>query len=50
VRYANDLPGSGAIAALRFLLEQPEVSCVLVGMTQRKHVELNVKALDCEQG
>jgi aryl-alcohol dehydrogenase-like predicted oxidoreductase len=48
VRYADDLPGSGAIAALRFLLEQPEVSCALVGMTQRKHVELNIKALNCK--
>jgi len=49
IRYASDLPGSPSIAALRFLFEQPEVSCVLVGMTQRKHVELNIKALDCTQ-
>ena len=49
VRYANDLPGSASIAALRFLLDQPEVSCVLIGMTQRKHVELNIKALSDNQ-
>ena len=49
VRYAGDLPGSGAIAALSFLFEQSEVTCVLVGMTQRKHVTFNVSALDCEQ-
>ena len=49
VRYANSLSQPGAIAALRFLLEQPEVSSVLIGMTQRKHVELNMQALDCHQ-
>ena len=49
VCYADGLPQPGAIAALRFVLEQPEVTSVLVGMTQRKHVELNIQALDCEQ-
>ncbi len=49
VRYADGLPGPGAIAALRFVLDQPEVTCALVGMTQRRHVEFNMKALDCEQ-
>ncbi len=49
VRYAGGLSGPSSVAALRFLLEQPEVTSVLVGMTQRKHVELNIKALDCEQ-
>ena len=49
VHYADSLPQPGAIAALRFLLEQPEVTSVLVGMTQRKHVELNIQALDCVQ-
>lgn len=49
VHYAAGLPQPGAIAALRFLLEQPEVTSVLVGMTQRKHVELNIQALDCKQ-
>ena len=48
VRYADSLPHPGAIAALRFLLEQPEVTSVLVGMTQRRHVELNIQALACE--
>lgn len=49
VSYANGLPQPGAIAALRFVLEKPGVTCVLVGMTQRKHVELNIQALDCRQ-
>jgi aryl-alcohol dehydrogenase-like predicted oxidoreductase len=48
VRYAEGLSRPRAIAALRFVLEQPEVSCVLVGMTQSRHVELNISALDCE--
>jgi aryl-alcohol dehydrogenase-like predicted oxidoreductase len=49
VSYAGSLPQPGVIAALRFVLERPEVTCVLVGMTQRKHVELNMQALDCRQ-
>ena len=49
VSYAGSLPHPGAIAALRFLLEQPEVTSVLVGMTQRRHVELNIQALACRQ-
>jgi aryl-alcohol dehydrogenase-like predicted oxidoreductase len=49
VRYAGALSGPGARAALRFVLEQPGVSCALVGMTQRRHVELNIKALEHEQ-
>lgn len=49
LRYADSLSGPGALAALRFVLEQPGVTCAIVGMTQRRHVELNIKALDCEQ-
>ena len=48
VSYAEGLSRPRAIAALRFVLEQPEVSCVLVGMTQSRHVELNMSALDRE--
>ncbi len=46
VRFAETLPQPAAHAALRFLFNQPEVTCVLVGMTQRAHVEVNVQALD----
>jgi aryl-alcohol dehydrogenase-like predicted oxidoreductase len=49
VQYAQSLPQPGSIASLRFLFDQPEVTCVLVGMTQRKHVERNVSALVDEQ-
>jgi aryl-alcohol dehydrogenase-like predicted oxidoreductase len=47
VRYAAGLRRPAARAALRFLLDQPGVTCVLVGMTKRTHVETNVAALDC---
>ena len=47
VRYAAGLPRPAAHAALRFLLDQPGVTCVLVGMTKRAHVETNIAALDC---
>jgi aryl-alcohol dehydrogenase-like predicted oxidoreductase len=47
VRFAETLPQPAAHVALRFLFEQQEVSSVLIGMTQRVHVETNVQALDC---
>lgn len=47
VRYAAGLPRPAARAALGFLLEQPEVSSVLVGMTKRSHVERNLQTLAC---
>jgi aryl-alcohol dehydrogenase-like predicted oxidoreductase len=46
VRYAAGLPRPAAHAALRFLLQQPEVTCALVGMTRREHVAANIAALD----
>jgi len=47
VRFAERLPRPAAQAALRFLFEQPEVTCVLVGMTRRAHVAANMHALEC---
>jgi len=49
LQYAQSLPQPQSIAALKFLFAQPEVTCALIGMTQRRHVEINLQALDCEQ-
>jgi len=46
VRHAAGLPKPAACTALRFLLEQPRVTCALVGMTQPEHVKLNMQALE----
>jgi len=46
VRFAAGLPQPAAHAALRFLFEQPGVTCALIGMTRREHVAANIAALD----